>query len=598
MNNKSLENFAAIAKVFCMFLFLFMMISSPGVIITAEGATSEQSCTDSDGGLNYELAGVVKGIGPNGWNYIKSDTCETGDYEGYLKEFFCNGTIAWPKRYQCPNSCNDGACLPDPGICTDIDEDTFAVEGGTCGPADCDDTNADINPGAAEGCSNGIDDNCDGLVDTEDPGCLFCTDIDGDGYAINGGGCGQIDCNDTDPTVNPGAEEICGNGRDDDCDGLTDDEDPFCNASKNNVVIIGWDGTQWDHLMQCFNKELPECAGGLPNLEALSGGKIYTNVTTSGDSATKPGWAQLLSGYNAEVLNIFSNGEYSPIPEGYSLFEKVEQQFNGDGIVTMFISGKGVHTGGACIGEETTRNGLPVIEDKGQPWCITKNHLNYYENDLRQTSIVGNRALELLEAHQAERILALFLFRTPDVYGHLVGEDSIDYSEQLINNDYWLGMIVAKLHELNIYDNSVIFVVSDHGFDEGSNRHGNAPYAFLASNDPLIMRNGDRRDLTPTILESFGISVEENEIIPALDGYSLYSLPPLSCVPEGAAYIDDENAPSCCADLELISLDQSVGLECLAATGGTNNKSGYCTDCGNGLCELNENPCNCAADCP
>ncbi|MCA9771652.1 MAG: S8 family serine peptidase [Myxococcales bacterium] len=95
-------------------------------------------------------------------------------------------------------------------VCTDDDGDGFATEGGYCGPVDCDDTNADVNPGAAEVC-NAIDDNCDGTVDE-------AADDDGDGYDVL---CGQ-DCDDTNADVNPGALEAC-NAIDDDCDGAVDE---------------------------------------------------------------------------------------------------------------------------------------------------------------------------------------------------------------------------------------------------------------------------------------------------------------------------------------------------------------------------------------
>lgn len=41
-------------------------------------------------------------------------------------------------------------------------------------------------------------------------------DRDGDGYAC-------MDCDDADPAMHPGAEEVCGDGRDQDCSGLADD---------------------------------------------------------------------------------------------------------------------------------------------------------------------------------------------------------------------------------------------------------------------------------------------------------------------------------------------------------------------------------------
>ncbi len=113
---------------------------------------------------------------------------------------------------------------------------------------DCDDANKDVHPGAVEKC-NGIDDNCNGVIDEENAqGCTnYYTDADKDTYgtAVKKCLCAMTgdftatrdsDCNDADATVNPGATEIC-NGKDDNCNGQIDEE----NAGGCTVFYVDKD---------------------------------------------------------------------------------------------------------------------------------------------------------------------------------------------------------------------------------------------------------------------------------------------------------------------------------------------------------------------
>ncbi len=86
---------------------------------------------------------------------------------------------------------------------------------------DCDDTTSSRSPRAAEVC-NAIDDDCNGRADfVISPGNLE----DDDGDLVADTGCGLprgLDCDDLNPSVRPGAAEIC-NGADDDCDAVVDE---------------------------------------------------------------------------------------------------------------------------------------------------------------------------------------------------------------------------------------------------------------------------------------------------------------------------------------------------------------------------------------
>lgn len=100
---------------------------------------------------------------------------------------------------------------------------------------DCDDANSNVHPDAVEIC-NGIDDNCDGIVDpiTTADAPTWYLDADSDGFGNplatqpactqpSGYVADDTDCNDTSASVNPDAPEICGDMFDNNCDGTIDE---------------------------------------------------------------------------------------------------------------------------------------------------------------------------------------------------------------------------------------------------------------------------------------------------------------------------------------------------------------------------------------
>ncbi|MEO7323513.1 MAG: putative metal-binding motif-containing protein [Dokdonella sp.] len=97
------------------------------------------------------------------------------------------------------------------------------------GSGDCDDTNPNIFPGQTEIVGNGVDDDCDGLADEDanNTPSNDTSDADGDGVTLESG-----DCNDHNPAVRPGMAEIAGNLVDDNCHGVAD-EDALGNPSTD-----------------------------------------------------------------------------------------------------------------------------------------------------------------------------------------------------------------------------------------------------------------------------------------------------------------------------------------------------------------------------
>lgn len=104
---------------------------------------------------------------------------------------------------------------------------------GMAGTADdCDDTVPFVYTGAPEQC-NSIDDDCDGVPDDNVTSVDWYPDGDGDGFgsgtptntcALPGAGyaLAKGDCDESDPSINPGAVETC-DGVDQDCDKQVDD---------------------------------------------------------------------------------------------------------------------------------------------------------------------------------------------------------------------------------------------------------------------------------------------------------------------------------------------------------------------------------------
>ena len=189
-------------------------------------------------------------------NSVNNDGSNRGDGEGtaFLSlAYGCSGT----KYYHDYDGDGVGAVASGYTIACSVPQYYSEKVG------DCNDNDPKMFPGNAEVC-DGKDNNCDGKADENLPVTLYCLDADFDGHGVTGKatmmGCGvskgfglcDNDCNDNDPTIFPGATELC-NNKDDNCNDRVDE-------NARVVCGVGWCAK---YAEGCTST----CTAGLPRAE-------------------------------------------------------------------------------------------------------------------------------------------------------------------------------------------------------------------------------------------------------------------------------------------------------------------------------------------
>jgi hypothetical protein len=191
--------------------------------------TNAEDCDDTDSAINPAA----------------SETCDGTDSNCSGDESDAADAVVW---YTDADSDGYGDSASGASACSQ-------PSGSIADGSDCDDTDGAVNPAAAETC-DGIDSNCSGDENDAADAITFYADTDYDFYGDPGSTVAACerpsgfrtnaeDCDDGDDAIYPGAEDICNDSIDQDCDG---EDYGTCDATLADLDGQIYGATAGEHL--------------------------------------------------------------------------------------------------------------------------------------------------------------------------------------------------------------------------------------------------------------------------------------------------------------------------------------------------------------
>ena len=377
------------------------------------------------------------------------------------------------------------------------------------------------------------------------------TDRDHDGYsALFGGG----DCDDTRADVFPGAEDIPGDGIDQDCQGgdaraVAEQTEPApamaaggklaTGAFAGNILIIAIDAMRADRLgVAGYGR--PAGRSLTPTLDAIAQrGTRFTHVWAQAPNTPRSFPSLVTSRYPSEIAWQKQSLNYSPLlPSNHTFFEPLaEAGLRPIGIFShfFFTADRGISKSFAEWSNDGAKSIADSNKDIASPRIVPRVIAR-----LRKAAQTGERFVlwtHLFEPHSS-------YMEHPEFPTSLSGVPGLEekYDYEIAFADLWAGKILAALAETKLDRNTAVVVFGDHGEAWGEHKryfHGQDLTEEQLRVPLLIAVPGQKPaviddevgliDLGPTLVDLVGAKplpgFHGRSLLPALQGHSLAPQP-------------------------------------------------------------------------